>query len=504
MTTVLIQISLISLIAWLYLIFNKSSAYGLRVKVVSFCLLISLLVPVIYMSPVTFNEINFVINADQPHEVVPNWVGRSEPASTFETKSVLIDNDTEILSNKLQSQTVSSDVFKLLVNCLVIIWLVGASYQIVKKMSLFFRLKKIVSNSKSVHDHNFDIAVKSSHETEIPFLYAFARKVVILPETMMQWPEQRIGHVITHEMCHLRRKDHWHLWLIHMIQVVYWFHPVLGYLCHRQQQEIELACDQLVLDQGVDGLSYSETLLACAAQQRQFNNVLSISPKPKQIKIRMQSVLKHNMSNSRKFVRRTLAFAVVMMVLVGCVDFKAVTTVPASTMIQLIGYDVPTLKDGLLDKNQVIISAWYDGAENGQTAVEVELKNKENQVSWLSLGPLKKFSEHIHTWNFLLKEGAFLTGSIKIKGVEEDGVIDGIAIGILSVDEKQNISVTQSKSDWAQGSTPNMVCAWPLGLSEPELLKLLPQLTVNSPDAVERIICGSQLLQNGEFQLNLL
>lgn len=86
---------------------------------------------------------------------------------------------------------------------------------------------------------------------------------LLLPVTL--W-EQLDGDgrraVLCHELAHLKRRDHWMLWVDQVAGCVYWWHPVVWWVRRRVHEEAENSCDAWVtwlLPQG--RRAYAEALL---------------------------------------------------------------------------------------------------------------------------------------------------------------------------------------------------------------------------------------------------
>jgi TonB family protein len=96
------------------------------------------------------------------------------------------------------------------------------------------------------------------------------RPKVLLPMAAAGWPRERAEIVLRHELAHIRRRD----WIAQMtgelLRTVYWFNPLVWIACGRLRQESERACDDAVLNGGVDAADYATHLveLACVLKGR--------------------------------------------------------------------------------------------------------------------------------------------------------------------------------------------------------------------------------------------
>src|SRR5262249_37885746 len=58
---------------------------------------------------------------------------------------------------------------------------------------------------------------------------------------------QERAAVLTHELAHLRRRDHWVRWLELAATCLYWWHPLLGWISRRLRAAEEECCDAWVV-----------------------------------------------------------------------------------------------------------------------------------------------------------------------------------------------------------------------------------------------------------------
>jgi TonB family protein len=94
--------------------------------------------------------------------------------------------------------------------------------------------------------------------------WGLTRPRVMLPAIAAEWSQERARVVLQHELAHIRRGD-WALQLIaEVVRAVFWFNPLAWIACSRLRQESEHACDDAVLEGGVDGTTYAGHLLELA------------------------------------------------------------------------------------------------------------------------------------------------------------------------------------------------------------------------------------------------
>jgi bla regulator protein blaR1 len=97
---------------------------------------------------------------------------------------------------------------------------------------------------------------------EEPGVVGFLRPVLVLPAGMLEHLSSRqLEAVLTHELCHVRRRDNLFA-AVHMVaEAIFWFHPLVWWIGSRMVEERELACDEEVLRMGCEPTDYVKGIL---------------------------------------------------------------------------------------------------------------------------------------------------------------------------------------------------------------------------------------------------
>jgi beta-lactamase regulating signal transducer with metallopeptidase domain len=78
----------------------------------------------------------------------------------------------------------------------------------------------------------------------------------------------------SHEVAHIERCD----WLVQVLaeaaRTVYWFNPLFWLLCRRLRAESEHACDDVVLNAGINANDYAAALAGTGAHIENFHSGL--------------------------------------------------------------------------------------------------------------------------------------------------------------------------------------------------------------------------------------
>jgi len=110
---------------------------------------------------------------------------------------------------------------------------------------------------------NLPIPVMSSPARMEPGVFGIFNPVLILPDgiTDRLTPAQ-LNSVITHELCHVRRKDNLTAAIHMLVETVFWFHPFVWWIQTRLVAERERACDEAVVSAAADPQIYAEAILS--------------------------------------------------------------------------------------------------------------------------------------------------------------------------------------------------------------------------------------------------
>ncbi|MCB1582874.1 MAG: M56 family metallopeptidase [Xanthomonadales bacterium] len=486
---VLLQITLVSLICWLLIKVLKKAHPQVILRIINSSVLLCLLIPVLGMLDLslqfqTYTETEVAIKG-MSTDRLQRWTSE-QPIKTDMTEKHLSPDHGYTMDTTLQ-----------------VVWVIGMFLALLRHLKGIIHVRHMVKTSKHIEcsismDQRIAkrVQIRQHAQAKIPFLYVSGNIFIMLPTHAVNWHYSHLRNVILHELCHYRRKDHWLIWLSLVASVIYWFHPLIKILLIKKRQYIELSCDQQLLAEGLDKHNYAETLMFVTRDFKLNQSVIGMATEPHLLSTRIHSIITEP-SRSISLMHRCLIVACMTSVLItGCFRINQADTLELSDMVELISHELPLLRNEKLPKGDIHLSAFYDGYNNQNTYFELQLKDSHGQEKWVRLGPLKKFTEHIPTWHLRLTKGVELTGQYRVVGVEPDGMVDGVAIGLVSLSHAGEYQILKSQGP-IEGEVPNVLCSWPLWMGEKKFNQVLPQMTDSSPESVQRLLCGSQLMGNG-------
>jgi hypothetical protein len=147
----------------------------------------------------------------------------------------------------------------------------------------------------------------------MPLTWGFLRPVVLLPGKAEEWPANRARMVLSHELSHIARHD-WMLQIAaELARGFYWFHPLSWMAARNLRQESERACDDSVLNGGIEASEYAGQLLDLARTlenpSRDWSTALAIA-RPSYLERRFIAMLNPSIDRRRLSHRAGILSAV--------------------------------------------------------------------------------------------------------------------------------------------------------------------------------------------------
>lgn len=143
-----------------------------------------------------------------------------------------------------------------------IIWIIGFVILLCYALISYLRLYRKVQESVFFREN-----IRLCDAVGSPFILGIIKPHIYLSSSLN---EQQINYVTAHEQAHLSRKDHWWKPLAFLLLSIYWFHPLVWAAYVLFCRDIELACDEKVINDFniAEKKSYAKALLACSVHRK--------------------------------------------------------------------------------------------------------------------------------------------------------------------------------------------------------------------------------------------
>jgi TonB family protein len=302
----------------------------------------------------------------------PNWVRQvvaSLPAP-FEARALWTADprvDIVVRANAVDASTWA------LADALVALWAIGVVVIVLALAVEGLKLARLASRAKPLFDESWhrlrDDVARALRLTRpirllqgmrgsaplAPVTWGLWHPRVLLPADSVNWSEDRKRAVLLHELAHIRRGD----WIVQVVSqlacALYWFHPLFWIAQSRLCRESEHACDDVVLNLGMDGEAYASHLLeiarAARVPQRAWTPTVAMA-RPSHLERRFAALL--NPEENRRGVTRRSVVAVSGISALLLVPLAALGVPGVRTTVLLRTAALPT---ELLDKTEAAASA---------------------------------------------------------------------------------------------------------------------------------------------------
>lgn len=105
------------------------------------------------------------------------------------------------------------------------------------------------------------VRVLSSGSIAGPFCWQFHRPHIVLPEFLLGLDPRELRFIVRHELAHLRTGHPLQLFLQRVVEVLFWFHPLVWWAARQVSRSREFACDDAAIDRPAQVADYLRTLL---------------------------------------------------------------------------------------------------------------------------------------------------------------------------------------------------------------------------------------------------
>jgi bla regulator protein BlaR1 len=143
-----------------------------------------------------------------------------------------------------------------------------------------------------------------------PGIVGIFRPIMLLPSGMAdRLSGAQMEAIITHELCHVRRRDNLTSAIHMLVEALFWFHPLVWWIGARMVDERERACDEEVLLQGSDPQIYAEGILKVCEFYLESPLVCAAGVTGSNLKKRIEAIMVHGIGSKLNLVKKLLLTA---------------------------------------------------------------------------------------------------------------------------------------------------------------------------------------------------
>ncbi len=279
---------------------------------------------------------------------------------------VNITNSSPVLTNFSTPTTIIEEPQNYLPTILWSIYGIGVLLFTIRFSTNIIRLYTTIIKNETLEKSSFIYVLLSSYRIPHSFFkYIFLNKEKFKNNTI---PKE----VLLHEETHAKQLHSIDILLLEVLQIIFWFHPLVYILKHHVKLNHEFLADQAVLNDGVNTKNYQHILLqfSSSTQNHQLTSAINYSSIKKRF-----TVMKTQTSKTRMWLSTLLLLPILAILFYSFSDRKYVE-------LPIEKNDIT--KTSIEDPNQFLVTV----ERNGNT---IELKC-DNGCKWghLTLEPSNK------------------------------------------------------------------------------------------------------------------
>jgi bla regulator protein BlaR1 len=112
------------------------------------------------------------------------------------------------------------------------------------------------------------ISILESGIAKVPMVIGHLKPVILIPIGLLTALSQdEVEAILVHELAHIKRRDYLVNMLQSMVEIVFFFNPAVLWISQLIKTERENCCDDLVLEQSSNKISYIRALVSCEEYQ---------------------------------------------------------------------------------------------------------------------------------------------------------------------------------------------------------------------------------------------
>jgi uncharacterized protein (TIGR03435 family) len=212
------------------------------------------------------------------------------------------------------------------------------------------------------------IGLFSSDAALEPGIVGIVRPVLLLPVGISdRLTEPQLEAIMTHELCHVRRRDNMIAALHMVVEAMFWFHPLVWWVGSRLVDERERACDEEVLRMGSDPEVYAQGILKVCEFYLESPLVCVAGVTGSSLKKRIEEIMMHRIVHQLELKKKLLlavagTAAIALPVVFGVLHALAIPPLPLRALKSLPVKSLAQSREGQLES--VHVQPHQDGTPN--------------------------------------------------------------------------------------------------------------------------------------------
>jgi bla regulator protein blaR1 len=163
--------------------------------------------------------------------------------------------------NPREPQRIPSDRPGLFPTLGLLLWVAGSIAVLTARLIRIRRVAVAVRDAEPLQQGG-ELDIRITPGSLEPGVFGILRPVLMLPSgvfSSLSGPQ--LESIFAHELCHIRRRDNLTAAIHALVEVLFWFHPLVWWIGRQLIVERERACDEAVVMSGADRQTYAQGIL---------------------------------------------------------------------------------------------------------------------------------------------------------------------------------------------------------------------------------------------------
>ncbi|HEY6346898.1 MAG TPA: M56 family metallopeptidase [Bryobacteraceae bacterium] len=187
---------------------------------------------------------------------------------------------------------------------IISVWACGLLAVALMRFRGWLRIRAALHASTLV-DIPAPIRIRSTASLFDPAIVGLFRPILVVPSGIVeQLRPAQWEAVLTHELCHARRRDNLTSALHMVVEAFFWFHPLVWWIGGRLVEERERACDEAVLSLGGEPRDYAEAIVSICKRHVKLPLECVSGVAGANLKKRIEEIMKNRIVRRLNFARK--------------------------------------------------------------------------------------------------------------------------------------------------------------------------------------------------------
>jgi hypothetical protein len=212
--------------------------------------------------------------------------------------------------------------------------------------------------------------------------------VLLLPEGLEQrLSPSELSAVLTHERCHAVWRDNLGAALHMLVEVIFWFHPLVWWLGARLLAERERACDEQVLAEGHAPIEYAEGILKVCEHFLQSRVPYAAGVGGASLQHRIEDIMSNRLIERLGGLKRALIIIVAGGVVAAPIAAGLLTAPPTALAQTPAGVPAAPLTPEFRDVDITVLAMAVGRATGKNFIIDPRVRGKATMVSNAPMTP---------------------------------------------------------------------------------------------------------------------